>query len=90
MKSHAPKFSFKSVQVNFNCVCKKHVDGKNKGMGMIVSVGKYNKGRTILFLKNECKRVNVKKYSLTFNGAQIPHASEHFQGTRYSFVFFNK
>ena len=86
--SHKPDFRFTSVQVNRNCVCKKHIDGSNRGVSLLVGFGPYTHGRTILFLPSGEKRVHIRTRSLIFDGSKIYHASEPFRGKRYSLVFF--
>ena len=82
-------FKFKSVYVNKNTVCKKHLDSKNIGESLLVGFGDYTGGETVLYLDdNQKKFFNISKSSLIFNGAKIPHSSEEFTGTRYSLVFF--
>ena len=88
MRKHRPHFRFKNVQVNKDCVCKKHKDKQNSGASIIVGVGPYTHGRTVLHLPEGKKSFNIRKNSLMFDGSKIFHESEPFHGTRYSFVFF--
>jgi hypothetical protein len=88
MKSHYPEFKFKSVYVNRNIVCKKHLDSGNVGESLLVGLGSYTGGRTILYLSDGEKKFHIKSQSLMFNGSEIPHKSEKFKGVRYSLVFF--
>lgn len=92
MRSHDPSFKFRTVQVNLNCVCKKHRDsnakGNNKGDSIIIALGKFTFGRTIIYLDGKPKKFNIKCKSLKFDGSKIIHASEKFKGKRYSLVFF--
>jgi hypothetical protein len=62
-------------------------------MSLIVGLGVYTGGRTILHIKKPngeytAKKFHIKTNSLIFNGSEIPHESEHFKGMRYSLVFF--
>ena len=87
---HRPGFKFKSVYVNRNTIAKKHLDSKNTGESLIVGFGDYTGGKTVLYtLNGKEKKFNIKSHSLIFNGSKIEHKSEHFNGTRYSLVFFN-
>lgn len=91
--SHQPDFKFKNVYVNRNVVSKKHLDSGNVGMSLLVGLGVYTGGRTILHIKKPngeytAKKFHIKTNSLIFNGSEIPHESEHFKGIRYSLVFF--
>ena len=90
IKSHYPEFKFESVYVNRNTVCKKHLDSKNTGESLLVGFGCYTGGKTVIYNtegKNP-KKFNIKTHSLIFNGSELPHESEHFNGIRYSLVFF--
>lgn len=90
MESHYPEFKFTGVYVNKNAVCKKHLDSKNTGESLIVGVGPYTYGQTVLYINDKPKKIHIKSNSLIFNGSEIPHKSEPFEGTRYSLVFFNR
>jgi hypothetical protein len=86
--SHYPRFDFKSVYVNRNTVSKKHKDSKNTGESLLVGFGPYTKGRTVLYTETTAKKIHIKSYSLIFDGSEMWHESEPFNGTRYSLVFF--
>jgi hypothetical protein len=87
--SHYPNFKFTSVYVNKNVVCKRHLDSANIGNSILVGVGPYDGGQSLLHLKEEYIFTDISRYSIMFNGSEIEHESLPFQGTRYSFVFFN-
>jgi hypothetical protein len=89
IKSHYPTFKFKSVYVNKNTMCKEHIDNKNIGESLLVGLGPYTGGKTVLYINNKQKKFHIKTNSLIFNGFKIPHKSEPFKGIRYSLVFFN-
>jgi hypothetical protein len=58
-------------------------------MSLLVGLGSYTGGRTILYMANESpKKFHIKTNSIMFNGSEIPHESEKFKGVRYSLVFF--
>jgi hypothetical protein len=88
IKIHNPKFKFKTVYVNKNTICKKHLDSGNTGESLLVGLGKYTGGKTVLYINNKPKKFHIKTNSLIFNGSEIEHKSEKFKGTRYSLVFF--
>ena len=88
MNSHCPEFKFKCVYVNKNTICKQHLDSKNSGESLLVGLGPYTGGKTILYIDDKPKKFHIKSNSLIFNGSEIPHKSEPFKGTRYSLVFF--
>ena len=89
IESHYPDFKFKSVYVNRNTIVKKHVDSSNVGISLLVGLGDYTRGQTVLYIKNKPKKFHIKSNSLIFDGSEIEHKSEPFKGTRYSLVFFN-
>ena len=89
IQSHRPDFKFSSVYVNRNVVCKKHLDSKNVGESLLVGIGDYyTGGQTTLYINGKPTIFNIKSQSLIFNGSEIPHQSEKFEGTRYSLVFY--
>ena len=90
INSHNQGFEFKSVYVNRNTVCKKHLDSKNTGISLLVGLGSYTCGETVLYDKDGLEsKFNINTHSLVFDGSKIEHSSEPFKGTRYSLVFFN-
>ena len=89
IQSHYPEFKFNSVYVNRNAVVKKHLDSNNVGESLLVGFGTYTGGQTILYIDDKPKKFSIKTSSIIFNGSDIPHRSEKFEGIRYSLVFFN-
>lgn len=89
IQSHYPEFKFNSVYVNRNTIVKKHLDSNNVGESLLVGLGSYTGGQTTLYIEdNKQKKFSIKTSSIIFNGSEIPHRSEKFEGTRYSLVFF--
>lgn len=89
MYSHYPEFTFRSVYVNKNTVCKKHLDSQNTGESLLVGFGDYTGGETTLHDIGGSQSFDISKESIIFDGSVIYHNSEPFEGTRYSLVFFN-
>ena len=87
--SHYPGFKFNGIYVNKNVVCKKHLDSKNVGESLLVGLGDYTGGQSVLYINNKERKFHIKSQSLIFNGSEIEHRSLPFKGTRYSLVFFN-
>ena len=87
--SHYPEFTFRSVYVNKNTVCKKHLDSQNTGESLLVGFGDYTGGETTLHDNRGSQSFDISKESIMFDGSVIYHNSEPFEGTRYSLVFFN-
>lgn len=88
IKSHKPSFNFDSVYVNKNVVCKRHVDSKNVGETLLIGLGKYTGGQTVLYINNKELKFHIKSSSLIFNGSELEHRSLPFEGIRYTLVFF--
>jgi len=94
IESHCPQFEFNSVYVNRNTVSKEHYDSRNVGESLLVGLGPYTHGRTVLYLPTRKedvykeKKCHIKTNSIIFNGSEIRHKSEPFKGIRYSLVFF--
>ena len=86
--SHLSGFEFNSVYVNKNVVCKWHIDSKNVSESLLVGLGEYTSGQSVLKIKNKEIKFNIKSQSLLFNGSEIEHRSLPFKGDRYSLVFF--
>ena len=49
MDHHCPGFTFSSVYVNYNTVCKKHLDSANTQDSIIVGIGDYSGGQTVIY-----------------------------------------
>tara|TARA_R110000803_G_scaffold9115_3_gene29032 strand:+ start:391 stop:1563 length:1173 start_codon:yes stop_codon:yes gene_type:complete len=79
-------FEFKSIQVNKNLVCPKHVDGNNRGLSLLVSFGEYTGCNIVvndISYDANCRPV-------VFNGALHSHYNtDDLQGTKYSLVYFS-
>jgi hypothetical protein len=89
INSHYPNFKYNSIYVNKNTICKKHLDSKNTGESLLVGLGSYTGGQTLLYINDTPKCFHIKTNSIIFNGSEIFHESESFNGIRYSLVFFN-
>jgi hypothetical protein len=78
-------FPFKSIQVNKNLVCPKHLDKKNVGDSLLVSFGVYTGGEIII---NNIE-YNAYEKATIFNGSLLEHYNKEFIGTKYSLVFYS-
>ena len=85
---HYPNFKFNSVYVNKNTVSKPHLDYRNIGESLLVGIGDYTGGETVLYMDDKEKHFNISSGSVIFDGSKILHGSKPFDGIRYSFVFF--
>ena len=85
-----PDFEYLQLQLNKNFKCKPHRDSRNAGTSILVSLGDYTGGNTLV----EQEDGNVVKYDsrekfVKFNGSKYLHWVEDFVGDRYSLVFFS-
>ena len=79
-------FDYTSIQVNKNVVAPKHVDSKNTGTSLIISIGDYEGGN--LFV--EGKQYDTRYTAHVFNGSTMEHWNSPItSGTKYSFVLFS-
>ena len=79
-------FDYTSIQVNKNVVAPKHVDSKNTGTSLIISIGDYQGGN--LFV--EGKQYDTRYTGHVFNGSTMEHWNSPITGgTKYSFVLFS-
>lgn len=82
-------FVFTQVQMNKNYLCNRHKDGTNIGESILLTLGDYTGGNTIIEYENENKEINSHYQLQKFNGSKYYHYTKPFQGTRYALVFFN-
>lgn len=85
---HCPNNMYNMVQINKNCVAKKHQDSGNVGRSTLVGLGSYTGGRTVFHLDSGEYDVDISAMSATLRAQDIPHYSQEFEGLRYSLVFF--
>lgn len=87
---HLSEFKYSHVMINKNYPVDWHFDNKNVGDSVIITFGDYTGGRT------QCKNPKTKQIDsldarhqpIMFNGSQIEHRCEPFEGERYALVFF--
>jgi len=80
-------FEYTSIQVNRNLVAPKHVDGKNIGDSVLVSLGSYNGESGFLYVDGV--KMNPYENPILFNGSQLPHwTTEITHGVKYSLIYF--
>lgn len=79
---------FTSIHINHNVVCPRHIDPKNVGNSMIVSIGDYEGGELVV---EGVETYNAKYHPLIFNGALFHHWNNPItSGNKYSLIFFNQ
>lgn len=95
LNSHMPYFKYDCIYVNKNTICKPHLDSGNSSNTLLIGLGDYIEGETLLHIPSDAPHIthkdieiDIKMKSLLFNGSKIIHSSKPFNGTRYSLVFF--
>tara|TARA_R110001592_G_scaffold84381_3_gene249541 strand:- start:1197 stop:1901 length:705 start_codon:yes stop_codon:yes gene_type:complete len=93
-KLYFPEFKYNSIQMNKNYIMPPHLDSKNVGQSVLISIGDYIGGDTCLF--NEKSRIiekhDARQQPLKFDGSKILHWVDTIKSKdedRYSLVFFN-
>ena len=86
---HFPEFIFTQVQLNKNYKCSKHRDSSNIGESILLTLGDYKGGGTIIEYENENIEINSHYELQKFNGSKYFHYTLPYTGTRYALVFFN-
>ncbi len=89
LHNHRPDFKFNSVLINKNCQAEPHIDSKNIGNSIIITIGDFS-GGGIYVEENifQPRLFEIRTYSLEFNGSFYKHWTEPFKGNRYSLIFF--
>lgn len=78
--------SWKSVQVNQNCVCSPHRDIGNRGISYLVSLGDYTGGELVV----EDEVFDCNRKPIIFNGATQTHWNKDIlSGDKWTLVFFD-
>lgn len=85
-----PEFIYDSVQLTKNFQIDRHIDSKNIGESVLVALGDYVGGETVIEYENEVIEVDCRYNPIKFNGSKYYHWVKPFiGGDRYSIVFFN-
>ena len=80
---------FNSICINKNVVCHKHKDINNKGNSTIVAFGDFTGGRLGMEIEpDKSIFIDIKKNPYTFDGGNVLHFTEPFEGTRFSIIYF--
>jgi hypothetical protein len=86
-----PDFVFENIHVNKNTVSERHVDGGQHGVSMIVGLGNYTGGETVVYEDADDLvgvKHNIYRKPLLFDADTQPHKSLEYEGTRYSIIYF--
>lgn len=85
-------FFYNMITLNHGVKAKKHLDKLNVGNSVIVGIGDYKGGALRLYEPNTENYVahNICDTPILFNGAEIPHETEDFEGDRYTMIFYSQ
>jgi hypothetical protein len=79
-----PTFGWDCVSINHNQECKPHKDKNNQGESIIVGFGNYTGGK----LNIEGKSYDIRYKPVKFDGKQLTHYVEPFEGDRWTAVYY--
>ena len=83
-------FNWTQVQMNKNYLCPPHKDASNIGESILLTLGDYTGGETIVELNEKEKEIyNSHNNLVKFDGSKYKHWTTPFKGLRYALVFFN-
>src|SRR5580698_10213050 len=83
------KFPCTTFTINKNLACLKHIDKNNEGESVILSLGRFQGGRLGLEIHGEDKFFDIYRRPFMFNGSELVHFTEEFEGLRYSIILYN-
>jgi len=86
---HFPEFKYSQIQINKNYTIPKHKDSTNVGISTLCCFGDYTGGMTCIDHDGIIIKADARLKPITFNGSELEHWVEPFEGNRYSLVFFN-
>ena len=82
------KSSLMNITLNKNFKTIPHYDS-NKSDSIIIGIGNYSGGRLMLYDQNDnITYVDIKNKWFQFNGFKTKHATENFEGDRYSIIYY--
>ena len=85
---HFPEFKFTQVQLNKNYKCTRHIDSSNIGESILLTLGDFEGGKTIIEKEGEEIVADSHNSPYKFNGSKYYHRTNDYTGTRYALVFF--
>jgi hypothetical protein len=84
IKNIAPDFEYTSITLNFNFKCLPHKDKGNKKESLIIGLGDYTGGELVV----EGVEFDIKEQALIFNGGELEHYVNEFDGNRWTIVYY--
>ena len=82
-------FEFNSIQLNYKYKLGPHRDRGNTGESVLVCLGDYTGGRTVVEYENKIIKYDAREMPIRFDGSKYIHYVEEFLGNRFSLVFYN-
>lgn len=80
--------SLMNITLNKNFKTIAHYD-QNRSDSIIIGIGNYSGGRLMLYDQNDhITYVDIKNKPVQFNGFETKHATENFEGDRYSIIYY--
>lgn len=85
-------FTYSAITINKNLKAKKHIDGGNTGFGGITFLGDYTGGGLYIYdhITNKPTLYDTHNKLIIFNGANLAHKTESFNGTRFALIYYNQ
>jgi hypothetical protein len=84
-------FKYSTITVNRNLKANKHTDTGNSGIGGITFLGDYTGGGLYVYdTKDKATLYDTHNKLILFNGANLAHKTEPFNGTRYALIYYNQ
>lgn len=84
-----PDFKWSQVQMNLNYKCPPHFDSSNIGESILLTLGDYTGGETIVKIDDNDVIHDSHNNLVKFDGSKYQHWTTDFKGDRYALVFFN-
>lgn len=79
-----PDFTFKTIHLNHNVICPKHIDPNNVGKSIIVSFGEYEGAKLVI----DNVEYDTHNRPVLFDGLLEHYNTPLISGNKYSLVFF--
>ena len=85
-------WEYQGITLNHEVKSKKHIDGKNIGLSVIIGIGDFTGGEIKVWRPDDTggKNYDLHDKPVMFNGGVCPHETQPFKGNRYTFVFYKQ
>jgi hypothetical protein len=88
MNKYYPNIKYNSFQVNRNFQSLPHKDKNNIGKSLIVGLGDYKDGELMIYKNDKIKKIDIRYKPFIFDGGNILHWTNNYNGDRYSIVSY--